>query len=593
MNSFIDKFEKYNIPEISNGVKLPSFEIEQKHKERLSLDKNCSEYDFLLALCLEGLEKKVGRNNSNYKNYYDRAKKELKVFKELGFCSYLLITWDIVDYCRLNNIATGFARGSAAGSLVLYLIDCTQIDSLKYNLYFERFLSKTRAKFIEINGTKYYQGDLLMDIDLDISFSDRYKLTSWLENKYKGKIAKLLTISTYSTKILLKEIVKCYLELDETKANEISELIPKIYGQVKSINESIELSKDFKEFVDKNKGAIEIANKLYLLNSHFGVHASAWVISADPITELFPLQLTREKEIVTGYAMEDALNLATKVDILGLRCSSLLETVCNLVNIKANKIDLEDNIIYDNLQNLKTPHGLFQIESETNLRVVKKLKPKNLNHLAAVVACARPGGLEFVDQFAKFIETGEFQSIHPFFDDILKDSAGVPIYQESQLRMLNKIGFSLEESEIARRILGKKKLEEVKEWNDKIREKAKQNNLSEEIGDIVAKVIEDSASYSFNFCLSPDTIVETKNGNKMMFEVRKGEYIKAYDIKNNKDFFVKVLDKYENRIELYEIELDDGRKIKSSLNHKYLCEDKKMRTLEEIIFKNYRIMCND
>ncbi len=499
MNNFLQKFSTYKIPVLDLGVKLPKFEIEKRHLDRLHLDYNTDDYNFLLALCIEGLESKIGRANPRYKEYRKRMSEELSVFKELGFCSYLLITWDIIDYCRENKIPTGYARGSAAGSLVLFLINVTQVDSLAYGLYFQRFLSKSRAKITVVNGIKYYDGSLLMDIDLDIGFSDRKKLTTWLEGKYRGRIAKLLTTSTYSTKVLLKEVCKSYLDADETMAANISEMIPKIYGKVKSIEDSYKISKEFKEFCDSNEETIEIAKNLYELSSHFGVHASAWIITCDPIEQTFPLQLTKERELVTSYSMDDALNLSIKCDILGLRCCNLIDSTCKLVGVHPNDIDLNDPIIYNNLQKLETPHGLFQIEADCNLRVVRQFKPKNLNHLAAVVACARPGGLEFVDNFAKFIEDGTFESIHPFFDDILKESAGVPIYQELQLKMLNKIGFSLEEGEVFRRILGKKKTDEVEDCKNKIRKKCEENKLDTSISDIVCKVISDSASYSFNF----------------------------------------------------------------------------------------------
>ncbi len=146
MNKFLDKFETYKIPSLELGVRLPDFKIEIKYLDRLDLDSSCDDYNFLLALCLEGLNSKITKKNSKYKEYYSRMMEELRTFKELGFCSYLLITWDIINHCKENNIPTGYARGSAAGSLVLYLIGVTQIDSLKYGLYFQRFLSKSRAK---------------------------------------------------------------------------------------------------------------------------------------------------------------------------------------------------------------------------------------------------------------------------------------------------------------------------------------------------------------------------------------------------------------------------------------------------------------
>ncbi len=490
--------EKYNIPALVDGVKLPDFDINKDILKKMGLDKDSSDYDFLLNLSLVGLEAKIGKTNPRYEEYRSRMQMELNTFKELGFCSYVLITWDIVNYCKENSIPTGVGRGSAAGSLCLYLIGVTEVDSLKYNLFFERFLSKTRAKFKDIKGVRYYAGDLLMDVDLDISFSHREKLIEWLNKKYEGKIAKLPTIGTFTTKVLVKEVLKAYKESSEDTANEVSESIPVHFGKPNSIPKSIEESPVFAKFAKENEDVISICKKLYHLNKYRGVHASAWIISAGPINNLFPLALTKDKELSTVYTMDDALNMAIKVDILGLRCATLIDSVCKMVGIESKDINLDDPIIYDNLQSLRTPHGCFQIEADCNYKVLRQIKPKNINHLAAVVALARPGTLQFVEVFAKYVETGEFQSVHPFFDDILKDTAGIPIYQESLMRMANKIGFSLEEAEILRRIVGKKKVEEMPVWEAKIKEKIQENKLDPKIGDVLWNLMDASKDYSFN-----------------------------------------------------------------------------------------------
>lgn len=587
---FSEKFNNYKPDWIKNGVKLPKFIIDKHWLEKYNLDLSISNKNFLLNLIKQGLIEKNISSLINQQEYQDRVDQEFRTFEELGLIDYVLITWEIIAFCKENKIATGMGRGSAAGCLIFFLIGVTEIDSLKNGCYFERFLNRSRCKFKEIGGIKYYDGSLLMDCDLDISMYDRQKVIQWLEKRYERQTAKLLTVSTLTTKILLKEVVKCVLDMSEEEANHLSEMVPKIFGVVKSIDASIEASAEFAKFAKENPKIIESCKKLANLNKNFGVHPSAVIISADKIEDVFPLQFTKEKELVTGYTMDDALTLAVKEDILGLRTCSLLHSVSKMTEKEIKDIDLEDEFIYQQLQDLKAPHGLFQIEAECNLRVTKQFKPKNLNHLAAVVACARPGGLEFVNQFAEFIETGKTQSIHPIFDNVLKDTAGIPIYQESQLRMLNKIGFSLEESEVCRRVLGKKKVEEVDAWKEKIRQKCKNNNLDEKIAEIVCEVIQNAASYSFNFCLSPDTIVERKDGDKMMFELNEGDKIKAYDVKNNKDHFVEIQRIYPNQVELFEIELEDGRKIKASMNHKFLCEDKKMYTLEEILLNKYKIL---
>lgn len=497
--SFTQQFQKYSIPLLTDGVKLPKFELSENDRQRFK-NPICykSDYDFLRALCLEGFAKKIGKN-PRHKEYHERMEKELALFKELEFCGYALITWDIINFCRQNNIATGYARGSAAGSLVLYLIDVvSHVDPVKNNLYFERFLSKTRAKFKEIKGTKYYDGSLLLDVDLDISFRQRNQVIEYLDNKYKGQTSKLLTVSTLTSKILIKEVIKVYLGLNEDDANEISNTIPKIFGTVYNIDQSIKESKEFAEFANQYPEAINIAKKLHGLYLHYGVHPSAVVISADKINDIIPLQCTKDKELVTGYSMEDTLNLACKVDILGLRSATLVQDVCKMIGIKPSDINVEDEIIYENLRNLQCPHGLFQIEAETNYHVLQKIKPRNLKDLSAIVAIARPGALQFTDAYAKYVETGEYQSVHPFFDDVFKDTGGLCIYQESLMRAANKVGFTLDESEILRRIVGKKKIEEVKEWKLKIENKIKENKLPPEISEILWKILEDSASYSFN-----------------------------------------------------------------------------------------------
>jgi DNA polymerase III subunit alpha len=452
MNNFYSHFTQYSLPILENGVKLPDFKIEDKYKLKYSLSHDCSDYQFLLKLCREGLEKKIGKNHPKIKEYETRTDNELQVFKELGFCSYILITWDIVNYCIENKIATGFGRGSAGNCLVLYLVDVTQIDPIASgDLYFERFLNKTRAKFKEIDGVKYYDGSLLCDVDLDISFSDRARLVDWLNEKYKGRIAKLPTTGTYTTKVLLKEVSKAYLEVGEEYAAHISSMIPVEYGKPKEIDDAIEMSEDFKKFTLEHPEVIEISKNLYGLNKYNGVHASAWVITADDINEIFPLRLTKDGEICSVYTMEDSLNLAIKVDILGLRCATLIDKVCKMVQIDPLKIKTDDEKVYTFLQNLESPKGLFQVEADCNYRVLKQVKPKKLAHIAAIVALARPGVLQFVEVFAKYVDTGEFQSVHPFFDDILQDTAGIPLYQESLLKMANKVGFTLSESETLRR----------------------------------------------------------------------------------------------------------------------------------------------
>jgi DNA-directed DNA polymerase III PolC len=564
---FANRFEKYKIPQLTDGVKLPDFKIDREVLKEMDLSADTSDYQFLLALCLAGLEnKKINSDNPKYKEYRARMKMELDTFKDLGFCSYVLITWDIVNYCRKNDIPTGVGRGSAAGSLVLYLIGVTDVDSLKYNLYFERFLSKTRAKFKEIKGVRYYEGDLLMDVDLDISFSHRHLLIEWLNKKYEGRIAKLPTISTYTTKVLIKEVLKSYLEFSEERANEISETIPVHFGKPNSIKKSIEESPAFAKFASENPKVIDICKKLYHLNKHFGVHASAWIISSEPLNEVFPLMLTKEKELATVYTMDDALNMAIKIDVLGLRCATLIDKVCKTVGIKSQDINLDDPIIYDNLQNLRTPHGCFQIEADCNYKVLRQIKPKSLSHLAAVVALARPGTLQFVEVFAKYVETGEFQSAHSFFDEILKDTAGIPIYQESLMRMANKVGFTLDEAEILRRIVGKKKTQEMPIWESKIKQKVDENKLDPKVGEILWNLMDASKDYSFNAAHALSYAAMSAMTVYLKFKYPKEFFLCLLELSKDEQNTTEEIEKIQQELRYFDVKLLSPDIIKSHMN---------------------------
>ena len=494
---FSSKFDNLDLG--LHGVRLPEFSIESSTKRHLSLSEDVSNYDFLRALALNGFKDlKIDKNLPEYKKYVDRAKYELETLKELGFIDYILLVWDVINFCKTQNIPVGLGRGSAAGSLILYLVGVTRIDPVKYNLYFERFISKIRAKKQVIDGITYLDGSLMCDVDLDICYYNRHKVLEYLEAKFKGKTSKILTLNTLSGKLLIKECGKIIGEKTEEEMTTISSLIPKIFGQVKDITTAYEEVSKFKEWCDENKEIYQIALKLRDLIKNKGVHPSGVLLSYDDLEKVCPTEFSSDKEPVSSFDMNWVSLFNIKLDILGLRSVSVVDDVCKNIGIKVEDIDLNDVSIYQNLQDLKSPHGLFQIEADTNFKVCQKVKPKNLEELSGVLALARPGALQFVDKYAKYTNTGDYEGIHPFFDDILKQTGGVALYQEQLMQMAHKIGFDLDEAEILRRIVGKKKIDEIKSWQKKIDVKIKQNKFPKEVGEILWKIMEDSANYSFN-----------------------------------------------------------------------------------------------
>jgi DNA polymerase-3 subunit alpha len=508
---FLEQFEKLDLP--IHGVRLPAFVVEQEFKKEAGIEGEVDNYEFLRQLCITGFKHlDLDKNSEDYKKYADRTKYELDIIKELGFVDYILLVWDVIHFCKRNSIPTGYGRGSAAGSLVLFLLGVTKVDPMKYNLYFERFISRIRAKKQTVDGITYLDGSLMCDVDLDICYYNRPRVIKYLEEKFKGRISKILTLNTLSAKLLIKECGKIIGNKTDDQMTQVSEMIPKLHGKVYDLQDAyygirdktnpekwkLEPVQPLVEWCNANREVYETALKLRDLVKNKGVHPSAISISFDPIDDSTPTELDSDKGEVSSYDMNWISLFNVKLDILGLRGVSVVDDVCKNINIKMSDIDFEDLSIYQNLQDLKTPHGIFQLEADTNYTVGCKVKPKNLEELSAVLALARPGALQFVDQFANFTNFQEYDPIHPFFDSILKPTGGVAVYQEQLMQMAHKVGFTLDEAEILRRIVGKKKVEEVKAWQSRIEAKIKENNLDPKISGILWKILEDSASYSFN-----------------------------------------------------------------------------------------------
>jgi DNA polymerase-3 subunit alpha len=478
------------------GVRLPQIKIQNKYYKELNIAEDCDNFTFLKALC----SSKLTTFQSESKEYQDRMKMELDIFRELEFVDYILLNWDVLNYCHQNNIPTGPGRGSAAGSLILFLIGVTKVDPIKYGLFFERFVSKSRAKKIEKDGITYLEGSLLPDVDNDISYDRRPEVIKYIEEKHKGKTSKILTLNTLSGKLCIKECGKIVGEYSESEVNEVSDNIPKNFGKVLPLKDAYLQNDKFKEWVQEsaNVNIFKIARKIEGLNKNTGVHPSGIAISFYDIEEVCPIQKTGDGDLVSGYDMNYVAELMVKFDVLGLRTLTVVNETCKQLGIETSSLKVDDPSIYENLKDLKTPQGLFQIEADTNFRVCKKVKPKNLEQLSAVVAIARPGALDFADQYASYSDSNESQIVHDFFEEELSYTGGIPLYQEQLMKMAVRIGFTLDESEQLRRIIGKKKVDQIPAWKQKIKDKIEERKLDPKIGDVLWKVAEDSANYSFN-----------------------------------------------------------------------------------------------
>lgn len=496
---FINEFSGIETP--IKGVRLPVLKIEDRHKKDVNLDVDCSNYDFLRALCKKGfLNLNLKKGSKEYTEYANRIKYELEILNDLGFVDYILLVWDVVNFCRENNIPTGPGRGSAAGSLVLYLIGVTKIDSLKYGLYFERFVSKTRAKKTVVDGVTYLDGSLMPDIDIDFDYYQRHKVIEYINNKYQGKTCKILTLNTLSSKLLIKEVGKILGMKSEEEMTHVTGLIPKVHGQVEDIEVAYNEVKDFKDWCDQNSLVYQTALKLKNLVKNKGVHPSGILVSFENLEDCCPVEFSSDKEDVSGYDMSWVSLFTVKLDALGLRSVSVVDDCCKSIGVKSEDIDVNDSSIYLHLQELKHPHGLFQIEADVNYKVTQKVKPKNLEELAAVLSLGRPGAMQFTDKYANYTNTGtiDINTGSKVLDDILKETGGCCLFQETLMRACKEVfDLSLDEAEMVRRACGKKKKEDMMKFEKIIKEKAKQKKI-DSAGEFFWNLLLDSADYSFN-----------------------------------------------------------------------------------------------
>ncbi len=484
------------------GVRLPEFKLDEEDRKEYKIKKGATNIEILRTLARHGYKEKMEAgyiDKARSEEYGKRFEYELDMLEKTSFDSYILLVWDTTRFAIKNNLAHGFGRGSSAGSLINYLIGIVDVDPVVEGLYFERFISLSRAKTEVIDGVKYLAGSLC-DIDCDYGAEARDRVIEYLSSKYPGKFAKLSTYNTQTTKALMKDAGKVIGCFSEDQMKFFSDEVPVKFGKVAKPEEAYEASEILKGFCDENPIVFGCVKKLQNCIKNFGSHASAYIISFNNLDEFMPLQYGTDGEVVTSADAEVTELTTIKLDLLGLQSVTLFDNVVKALDIDINAIDYTSwDKIYKFLQNLEAPTGLFQISGSAAVRGSNKIKPKTKDDLSAVLAICRPGSFVFLDQYADYINgKGEKPSLHPLFDDILEKTAGVMLYQESLMAMFVKVGFSLSEADDIRRVVGKKKVEEMAQWESKIYEKCKENGHDIGAAKALWKVAEMSADYSFN-----------------------------------------------------------------------------------------------
>lgn len=439
---------------------------------------NMDSYTYLKKLVKEGLKSKFGEVVP--KIYLDRLKYELEIINKMGFCNYFLIVWDYVNFAKKNNILT-CNRGSAAGSLVSFCLGITPVDSIKYNLFFERFLNPERIS--------------MPDIDIDFEYNRREEIINYCINKYGlKKTAPIITFGTLGSKQVIRDVSRC-MKLDLKQVDKICKLI----DSTKTLKENYNNLKLQQLLNNEFKKMYQIAIKFEGLKRHTSIHAAGIVISNKDLDDVIPL-VYHNDFYITGYSMEYLEDLGLlKMDILALKNLTLLNDVLKEVNISLDDIPLDDDKTYRLFASADTM-GIFQFESKGMMNFLRKFKPTNFEDLIAAIALYRPGPMENINTYIKRKNGKEkIDYIDNQLIPILKSTYGIIIYQEQIMQIANKLAlYTLAEADVLRKAMSKKKEDVLIHEKDKFVNRAISNGISEENAIKVYDLILKFASYGFN-----------------------------------------------------------------------------------------------
>jgi len=445
---------------------------------------------YLKKLCEDNLDKRVDQLTESYQK---RLEKELDVITTMGFADYFLIVWDIMVYAHKQNIYTGSGRGSAAGSLVAYLLEITNVDPLAYDLLFERFLNEDRYT--------------MPDIDLDFPDNRREEILQYIFHKYgKEHVAQIGTIGTYGAKSAVRDVGRVF-GLSQNELKRWSKAIPT--GPDVTLKNSLQNTtlKNLVNESNKNQRLYQVATKIEGANRHVSTHAAGIVIADHAITEQVPLQEGSGDIQLTQYTMDDVEKAGLlKLDILGLRNLSILADCIQFMPYENDgKRVAIDEIPFDDQKTLEVfrqgeTDGVFQFESSGIRRVLQRLEPTSFEDVVAVNALYRPGPMEQIDTFIKR-KNGEEKIKYPHDDlkDILEITYGIMVYQEQVMQVASKLaGYTLNEADILRRAMSKKDHQAIEEGRKKFVEGATGKGYSKETAEEVYGYIEQFADYGFN-----------------------------------------------------------------------------------------------
>lgn len=470
---------------------------------------------YLNHLVMEGIKERYGENPPDA--IYERAKYELGVIEQMGFPAYFLITWDFIHFAKTHDIPVGPGRGSAAGSLVAYTLGITDLDPIRHHLLFERFLNPERFT--------------MPDIDIDFCIDRRSEVIDYVTKKYgEDKVCQIITFSTYAPKAAFKGVGRV-LQVPFAESNRLTGLIEPAIEIAKATNEKAEWLRDavkaegseFKQLYDEDykiinpetqkeisfKRWVDMAIAIEGLKCGTGTHAAGVIISHAPLDTILPVQPSKDGIVQTGYPKHEATEVLDllKMDFLGLRNLTMITKTVKMIEkyhgikLDINHVELDDKPTYDMLSKGETV-GVFQLESQGMINLVKRLKPDVFEDLGALVALFRPGplGSGMVDEFvARKHGEKAITYAHPLLEPVLKDTYGTIVYQEQIMQVFQVLAdYSLGQADQVRRMMGKKDVKKMEEQREKFIERSAKHDMKKEDAENLFKQILNFASYCFN-----------------------------------------------------------------------------------------------
>lgn len=446
---------------------------------------------FLRKLVYESLEKKFGKNPPD--RYKEQAEYELRVIENLEFVDYFLVVWDLVNFAKVNGIMVGPGRGSAAGSLVAYLLGITNIDPIKYNLLFERFLNPDRKS--------------MPDIDSDFEDLRRTEIIEYAISKYgEQNVSQIATYNRLQARNVIRDVARA-LGVSHQNIDPIAKMIPK--GKI-TLSQAIEMVPELRDAVQKDptlRRIWDFALKLEGTIKTSGTHAAGIVISDKPIVEVVALYKEKNSEFPSTQAEKDCVEYLglLKMDILGLKTLTVIKETLSLikkhkkVELDIDAIPLDDKKTFELIQSGNTL-GVFQLESGGMRNTAVRMKVQSFEELSALIALYRPGPMKFIDTFIENKFHPERISYwHPILEPIVKETYGIPIYQEQVMQIAQKCaGFTLSQADILRAGISKKKWKVIEEMKIPFIEGCKRQGIDEKLALQIYENIQEFGNYGFN-----------------------------------------------------------------------------------------------